>query len=203
MIKNLFPVLFVALFASCSEDVQHKCIAPLPAPYSLEALTDATVLASFSKEHFNWEECKLTFSVYSVDLYDAVEISQMIVGDTLVYNGDKMIIQDIKDENGTLTINNGLYEGGACLIPGDGGTYRAILDDDYATYTHIGDITLPFVPDFTFIDCGNDYHDPNDTITSAHKEQIESRIHLRFDYLNTNVRIESGKITNITRRWTP
>lgn len=202
--KNVFvPVILSVFFCSCSQEVKRQCVAPLPAPYSVESLTDATVPAHFSIGDFNWEEAKLALSVYSMDLYDAVEISSMTVGDTLVYTGEKMVIKNICNENGILTINDGLYEGGAWLKPNDGGTYRAVESDDYATYTHVGNVVLPFLPDFSFIDCGIDFHDPSDTIISAHKEYMESKINAAFLYVNTMVQVEGGKITNITRSWIP
>lgn len=206
MKKILIPALLTTLiFSSCAEEKKYSCIAPLPAPYSIETLTDATVLASFSLEDFSWTESKLAMSVYCVDLYDAVELSQISVGDTLVYNGSKIVVEDVStnNESGEITINNGLYEGGANLIPECGGTYRAIIENDYATYTYIGKTTLPLLPDFTLVNCGEDFHDPSDTITSAHKEYIESASDIFFNCLNTNVRIENGNIANITRRWIP
>lgn len=204
MKKNLIPVFFVALLASCSEDVQHKCIAPLPAPYSLEALTDATVPASFSNEDFSWTDSNLIFTVYSRDIYDAVEISQMSIGDTLIFDGNFIVVNDILQENDYITVNGGVEEGGAWLRASDGGTYVAALFDDHATYTCLGRVTLPLGNDFMIIDCGDEPHEPSDTITSGHKPYMEAKAGVRdFCMLNTRLRIENGIVTCITRHWIP
>ena len=147
----------------------------------------------------------LTMTVYNQDLYDAVEVSQMQVGDTLIYEGKPMIINSIAEEHGGIDINGGLDEGGCCLAGYEGGTYVARNWDDHATYTKLGKAEVAMADDFILIDCGEFPDDPNDTIRTGQKLYIENLKDGRKDFfqLNTRVTIENGMITEIKRHWIP
>lgn len=195
--------LGTALLCACTEETKHQCIAPLPPAYSVESLVDATVPADFSVDDFDWEGNTLTLTVLSMDLYDAVQVSLMAPGDTLVYRGEKMVVHEVEQENAIITVNKGLYEGGAWLIPLAGGVYRAIEDSDCATYTKMGRVSLPIDDGLSLIYCGEDYNDPSDTVTSCHRQYLESKVCRNFWASDTDVRIVQGKVVCIQRRWTP
>ena len=147
----------------------------------------------------------LTMTVYNQDLYDAVEISQMQVGDTIIYDGKKLVINKIAEEHGGIDINGGLDEGGCCLAGNEGGTYVARNWDDHATYTELGKAEIALADDFVIIDCGIDPNDPIDTIRTGQKLYIENLKDSKKDFfqLNTRVTIENGMITEIKRHWIP
>ena len=204
MKKKILAMFFGAtLLCACTEEPAYQCIAPLPPAFSLESLDDVTVPAEFSMDDFDWDGNSLTLAVWSMDLYDAVQVSQMKPGDTLVYRGENMVVNEVGHEEGMVTVNNGLYEGGAWLIPVGGGIYRAIESSDLATYTELGSVSLPIDEGLVFIDCGDDYNDPSDTITSCHRQYMESKVNRNFWPGNTDVRIVQGKVVSIHRRWTP
>ncbi|MCF0199183.1 MAG: hypothetical protein HUK02_07645, partial [Bacteroidaceae bacterium] len=128
------------------------------------------------------------------------------VGDTLLYDGQPIAIQQIEETNGGIEINGGqIDEGGCCLVPHEGGTYVARGWDDHATYTELGKAEVPLAEDFTVIDCGTEPTDPSDTIRTNQKLYIEQLQDSRpsFNVLNTRVTIEHGQITEINRRWIP
>lgn len=50
----------------------------------------------------------LSMTVYNIDLYDVVDIAQMQVGDTILYNGDSVVINTIVENHGGIDINGGL-----------------------------------------------------------------------------------------------
>ncbi|MDO5447360.1 MAG: hypothetical protein Q4F34_06270 [Prevotellaceae bacterium] len=204
--KQILTLIAVAiLICSCSNQISHKCISTLPSGISIESLTDCTVPASFNTNDFNWRGSNLTMTVYNEDLYDAVEVSQMQVGDTLIYEDKPMIVESIADENGIKSINGGLEEGGAWLISNGGGTFRATIFDDHSVYTTLGKTQIPLSDNLLIIDCGENPDDPSDTICINQKQYIESLQGYRQDFncLNTKVLIESGTITEIQRRWIP
>ena len=201
--KMLYLFFGATLLCACTEEPSYQCIAPLPPAYSLDSFDDVIVPADFSLDDFDWEGSNLTLTVLSMDLYDAVQVSQMKPGDTLVYRGEKMAVNEVKHEEDLLTINNGLYEGGAWLLPMGGGVYRAVESSDYATYTELGSVTLPIADGFRLIYCGEDYNDPSDTITSCHRQYLESKVCKSFWAGDTDVRIVQGKIVSIHKRWTP
>lgn len=63
---------------------EAKRIEPLAESLDLNALTDATVAASFGAEDISEKDGKteITLTVYDYDVYDMVDISQLAVGDT-------------------------------------------------------------------------------------------------------------------------
>ena len=65
---------------------EAKRIEPLPESLDLNALTDATVAASFGADDISETDGKteLTLTVYDYDIYDMVDIAQLAVGDTIV-----------------------------------------------------------------------------------------------------------------------
>jgi len=206
--KHLLYLAIAALMCSCSQNkttAEHKCIAPLPAGIAVDSLQDCTLPVAFTPDSFNWMGGNLKMTVYSMDLYDAVEISQMQVGDTIIYEGKPVVINNIKEDHGGIDINGGLDEGGCCLAGYEGGTYIARNWDDHATYTELGKAEVALAEDFVIIDCGMDPHDPIDTIRTSQKLYIEKIKDSRPDFfqLNTCVTIENGMITEINRRWIP
>ena len=68
---------------------ETKRIEPLAESLDLNALTDATVAASFGAEDISEKDGKteITLTVYDYDVYDMVDISQLAVGDTIVVDG--------------------------------------------------------------------------------------------------------------------
>lgn len=192
---------------SLIEDIAdvYQRIAPLPSGLDVENLHDCTVAAAFTPDDFNWMGGNLTMTVYNQDLYDAVEVSQMQVGDTLIYEGKPMVINMIAEEHGGIDINGGLDEGGCCLAGNEGGTYVARNWDDHATYTKLGKAEVALAENFMIIDCGDFPEDPLDTIRTEQKLYIEKLKDYKKDFfqLNTRVTIENGMITEINRKWIP
>ncbi|MDO4215476.1 MAG: hypothetical protein Q4D12_06140 [Bacteroidales bacterium] len=206
--KKIFYLAVAALLCGCAQEKQtvaHKCIAPLPAGVAVDDLQDCTVPAAFTLDDFNWMGGNLTLTVYNQDLYDVVDISEMQVGDTLIYNGNPMVINKIDKGNGGIDINGGLDEGGCCLAGFEGGTYVARNWDDHPTFTELGKAQVALDQDFVIMDCGMDPQDPVDTIRTGQKLYLETLQDGRKDFfqLNTRVTIENGQITAISRHWIP
>ena len=87
-----------------------------------------------------------------------------------------------------------------------GGTYRTMLMDDYSVYTELGKTQLRLAGSLIFVDCGNDFQDPLDTIRSNYKDYLDRLPDYRkdnFNCLNTELVIKNGLVTEIHRRWTP
>lgn len=206
--KKLYYLASLALLCGCTTKTpqpEHKMIAPLPAAITVDNLQDCTVPVAFKADDFHWEEGRLTMTVYNMDLYDAVEISQMQAGDTIFYAGESMVINTIVEDHGGIDINGGIEEGGCCLAGHEGGTYVARNCDDHATYTKLGQVELPLAEDFLIIDCGMFPEDPSDTIRTNHDQYIANLDEGKLDFfqLNTRVTIEHGVITQINRHWIP
>ena len=205
MKKLLIFVGLALCLISCSKKVAYQMVKPLPAPYEVNKLLDATVPASFSSKDISWEIGKLSMEVFSEDLYDSVAVSQLKKGDTVVYDGKPIEVKDIERKDKYVTVNGGVEEGGADLTANQGGTYRGSQMDDHSTYTSLGKVTLPLAKDFVLIDCGENPTDPSDTIRTGQKEYLEKVPEYRRDFniLDTRVRIENGVVVEINRHWIP
>ena len=144
-------------------------------------------------------------TVYNQVLYDAVEISQMQVGDTLIYESKPLVINKMENADGGININGGLEEGGCWLVGYEGGTYIVRTWDDHAIYSELGKAEVALSEDFIIVDCGIEPSDPNDTIRTEQKLYLENLQDYRreFNQLNTRVTIENGLVTEINRHWIP
>ena len=199
--------LVACLLSACSNgETTHKYVAPCQAGFDVDNLNDCTVPARFSANDFNWMGGNLTMTVFSEDIYDAVEVTQLMAGDTLLYDGERIVVDSIAEESGSIiTINGGLEQGGAWLQAYEGGTYRGIQFDDHSMYTEQGKVQVALAQDFVLVDCGDNPTDPDDTIRSNQKLYLENVKEYKKDFneLNTRVQIEGGQITMIHRRWIP
>lgn len=181
-------------------------IAPLPASVKVDALTDCEVPAAFTTDDFDWMGGNLTMTVYSEDLYDAVQVNELKEGDIVVYEGKEIEVKTIARDGRFVEINGGMgEENGASLAAGEGGTYHGASFDDHSTYTELGKAQLPLAEDFVIEDCGVEPLDPVTTIKTGQKQYFEKLEDYRqhFSALDTKVTVENGVITKITRRWIP
>ena len=129
----LAPLLIIGCAGTTTP--RQTCVKPLPDGVSLDSLADSTVPAAFTTGDIDWQHGKLTLTVYSETLYDTASINHMTVGDTLVYESKPMSVSTIERRGGAVIINGDVENGGACLTPNSGGTYRATTFDDYSVYT--------------------------------------------------------------------
>lgn len=180
-------------------------IRPLSVFVDMNNPEDCTMPAAFKTSDINLEAMEMTYTMYSKDYYDAVDINMLQIGDTLLYNGQDMLVESIEDRGGDLHINGGLDMGGCELRADDGGTYVSRGFDDIATFTEIGKITLPISETLEVSDSINN---PNSPVIAGY-EDLEDYIEgleewsSSFTTYNTTVEIRGGKIVAITRIWTP
>ena len=208
MRKNFLIAATMLLTMACTggNKMSHMRVAPLDSGLNVDSLTDCTVAVGFKSSDIDWSKKTMSCSVFSKDLYDAVEVSRMHAGDTLVYDGKPMVVNTVDKKMDTRVVNGGIEAGGAELVPNGGGTYRTMLMDDYSVYSELGKARLRLAKDVVFIDCGEDYHDPLDTIRANYREYIDKLPDYRkdnFNCLNTEIVIKNGVVTEIHRRWTP
>ena len=169
----------------------------------LNALTDATVAASFGADDISETDGKteLTLTVYDYDIYDMVDIAQLAVGDTIVVDGKDMVVTSREDENGFVTINGGLEQGGVDLTSDDSGVYYAVGLDDTKSYHELGKVTVPVAEGFVLTDNADPEH-PDETYAAADLAELAAS-EPGFTANNTLATIEHGKLTVLARSYTP
>lgn len=204
--KLIALTALMALLCCCAPKQNHQRIEPLPAiSLAADSLQDCTLPAVFASNSIDWEDSMLPVKFYNMDLYDAVEISLLQVGDTLLYRGEPMVVATIEERGEGLDINGGIDNGGCCLYGYEGGTYVAREYDDHAVYSPIGTFRVAIDPNCILVDCGEEPLDHSDTISSGLRQYLAGLEDYRqlFFQLNTVVTIEHGKVTAINRRWIP
>ena len=175
-----------------------KRIEPLAESLDLNALTDATVAASFGAEDISEKDGKteITLTVYDYDIYDIVDISLLAVGDTIVVDGKDMVVASREDKDGFVTINGGLEQGGVDLTSDDSGVYYAVGMDDAKSYHELGKITVPVAEGFVLTDNSDPDH-PDETYAASDLAKLAGE-GVGFTANNTH-----GELTVLARSYTP
>ena len=132
----------VMITACAGKGTVCQRIAPLPAGYSTENLSDCTFPAAFTADDFNWRGSNLTLTLYEEAFYDAARIGGMKQGDTLVFDARDIVVESIVRDGDYLTVNGGVEEGGAYLQASKGGTWRGATFDDHSIYREMGEVEL-------------------------------------------------------------
>ena len=143
MKKYISVLMLIVLLAACTQvanrsSQQHTTVAPLPSGLDVAHLADATVAARFDVNQIDWDRGTISMGIFVEDRYDAAEISQLAVGDTLAFEGCGIVVDSIRFEGDCVCINGGIEFGGADLVADDGGTYRGRMMDDHGSYSCIG-----------------------------------------------------------------
>ena len=180
-----------------------KRIEPLAESLDLNALTDATVAASFGAEDISEKDGKtqITLTVYDYDVYDMVDVAQLAVGDTIVVDGKDMVVASREDKDGFVTINGGLEQGGVDLTSDDSGVYYAVGMDDAKSYHELGRITVPVAEGFVLTDNSDPDH-PDETYAASDLAKLAGE-GVGFTANNTQATIEHGELTVLARSYTP
>ena len=191
-----------------TEDAQQsaqeaKRVEPLPETLDVNALTDATVAASFGAADISEKDGKteITLTVYDYDVYDMVDISQLAVGDTIVVDGKDMVVTSREDKDGFVTINGGLEQGGVDLTSDDSSVYYAVGLDDAKSYHELGKIAVPVVDGFVLTD-NSDLEHPDETYAASDLAKLAAS-EPGFTANNTLATIEHGELTVLARSYTP
>lgn len=122
-------------------------IAPLEGTTMEGDLNDCTLRVGFKLE--NVTDKDITADVYTEQRYDAVEVLQIVEGDTVTYMGEDVLVETV-EEDYSILINGGSLEGdGVTLCPDEGGTYIA-LDGETVAYLFLGCAQLTFADEVTY-----------------------------------------------------
>ena len=182
---------------------EAKRVEPMPESLDPQALTDATVAVSFGADDISETDGKteLTLTVYDYDIYDMVDIAQLAVGDTIVVDGKDMVVTSREDENGFVTINGGLEQGGVDLTSDDSGVYYTVGLDDTKSYHELGKVTVPVAEGFVLTDNSDPDH-PDETYAASDLAKLAAS-EPGFTANNTLATIEHGELTVLARSYTP
>lgn len=210
----LIIAALIAMSSCNNKKAMPNSATDIDSQTSARQFTDSTLAVEFSSNDIDWENKRMTFTVYSENQYDSAWVSRLKVGDTLMYEGKPMRVKSIRNDRGTIEINGGVEQGGAWLTTIHGGAwpdkeksgmYRAVTMDDHSVYTKQRQVTLPLSDQLTFIDCGINPTDLPDTIRTELQLHFESLSDYRqfFSPINTRITLDKGQVKVIDRRWIP
>ena len=217
MKKVLIAVLAasVILLAGCGSNddpAQNqnggKTVEPA-ATLTVDGLDDAAFPAEFDKTALSEENgaFKLNVTAYEEELFDAVEITTLAEGDTVVAGGQEYKVSSVEEsDTGLISVNGGEEQGGVDFATDDeqGGTYYVEGMDDTHTYREVGTKDLPLAENFIFTD-DSDQDNPGQTYDAdAFKKLLaDDTDFYGFNRNNTTVTAENGEITAIHRIFQP
>lgn len=178
-------------------------VSPLASDIDVNAITDADLAASFDAAslHTEGDTMTLDVKVYDFVKYDAAEVAQLKVGDTIVVDGQDMVITSIEDSDG-YTINGGYDQGGLSLAALEGGLLYAYGADDAKSYYEVGTVTLPLSTGCKLLDSSDPVGDEI-KVTTADLAAFLAEDTVTFRSGNTTVTVAGGQITGITRVYMP
>ena len=202
--KKLICTLTVLTMLLCGLAMaEGKTVMPMASEIDLAAPGDGIYNVYFDPADLTDGALKLT--IYTEDCYDILDINTLAVGDVIWAGGIDIEIDSLEEKDGDLLINGGIDEAGFNLRPYDeDNCWKMALEDDYATWTEAGETTLPLADDVTFTD-GWDIDKEPVTVSGADAvaEAVNGTEMDSFIWLNTKVRVEGGKIVEITRYYMP
>ena len=155
---------------------------------------------------------QMTMTVYCYDAYEKADIDGLQTGNVLDVHDQgsstaatKMTVESIErdEENGYVTINGGVEQGGVelCL---DHDVYRTVTFDDYPVYYEMGELTLPMAEDVSISDTSADPQ--ADAVITEGATAVEDAFNANPDNWNcgnTTVFTENGKVSGVLRIWVP
>lgn len=192
-----------------SDVVMPKVVMPMKMGVDTANIEDATLRASFDASAIDPESKTASLALYEMDVYDVVDMTTLAVGDVIIV-GDKEYTVDSVNENGEYIEINGGYaasETGMTFVSNDGGTYRTMLSDDYATYSKIGDVVLNISDEFSLVDHmgGEPDNEGVSTDLAGYPEYVSGldEFGIVFDCANVEVHIVNNELVSVVRYWVP
>lgn len=177
-------------------------VEPLATTIDVGAVTDGELAVSFDAAslHTEGDAVTLDVKVYDFVQYDAAEVAQLKVGDTIVVDGRDVTVTAIDDSNGYI-INGGYEQGGLSLAVLDGGVMYVYGPDDTKEYYEVGSVTLPVNDACSLTDSSDPANVQNVALNDLAAFLTEDTV--TFQPNNTTVTVSGGQITGITRVYTP
>ena len=180
-------------------------VTPLATTIDTAALADGTYAVSFVATDATSENgaVQLNVTVYDYEHFSADAIENLKAGDTLVIDGNSVVV-DTVEQNGDVIIcvNGGLEQGGYDLSKDEDGNYFESLMDIGRNYTALGQVTLPLSKDFVFTD-NSDLEKQNVTYSAEELLTLLNDDTQYFNSLNTTATVKNGEITAIERIYMP
>ncbi|MCD7882838.1 MAG: hypothetical protein LUI87_03890 [Lachnospiraceae bacterium] len=196
-------VIFTSVYAK--DAAAASAVEPLRMDFEwLGEAGDGEFAAEFSASDFYTEEdgtYMLRVSVYEREYFDMVAVSLLEEGDTIILNGEPVIIKTLECiEDGSVIINGGLESSGGHVLQTVENTVYYEVDESGAwNYLLNGEADLRLDENFVvkYADSSNPQAEYG--AEDFFDEQAADLSELYFDYEHTTVMVENGLVTEIIR----
>ena len=216
----LAGVLALGMLAGCSSasaaSAASGMAGSMPAAseaeeVSLEEMKTGSYKFAANISSVDTKKRQMTLTVYGYDAYRAEDVDALDVGSVFSTHLDGAVeaqnvtVEKIEknEENGTVSINGGIEEGGVDLWR-SGDIYRTVTYDDYPVYYMMGELVLPVDDSVTLSDssAGVDAV-PVETNGAIEVGKAVSEDKDNWTPYNTTVFTKDGVVSNILRIWVP
>lgn len=180
-------------------------VTPLPTAIDTAALADGTYAVSFVASDATTDNgtVQLNVTVYDYEHFSADAVENLKAGDTLVINGDSIVVDTVENNgDGMISINGGLEQDGCDLGKDEDGDYSELLMDIAKNYTAVGQVALPLSKDFVF----TDNSDPEKQDVQYSAEELVKLLGDDTQYfyaMTTSITVKNGEITAMQRIFMP
>lgn len=180
-------------------------VTPLATAIDTTALADGTYAVSFVASDATTDNgtVQLNVTVYDYEHFSADAVENLKAGDTLVINGENMVVDTVENNGeGMISVNGGLENDGCDLGKDEDGNYSELLMDIGRNYNTIGQTVLPLSKDFVF----TDNSDPEKQDIQYSAEELVNLLGDDTQYFNaitTSITVKNGEITAMQRIFMP
>ena len=188
-----------------SAEETYNTISPLPSGIDINNLDDCTLQVSLEEGDAYVDDTgamQMDVTVYTYDLYDAVDMASLKEGDTIVIREQEIKVTSLERLDKAILINGGLENDGYEFRTDDTTVWYECGYSDSKFYYELGDATIRVSAEMNFydssdLDKGEVMYYPGDFLTD------KAGIVYHFVPGNTSIVIEDGKIVEMYRNYMP
>lgn len=186
--------------------ITGKIVAPQVGDFEVYDLPDGKYQAGLQPDNIyvNGDEVSASIEIYQKEIYDIVDMNTLEVGDGIILEDELIRVKEVEEKDGIIYVNGGLEAGGADFAPLDEeNCYVFRGDSDSATYKDYGMTYLVF-DDNCLIQDTSDRENPEETLVPVDQfADYAKERDLFMSCYNTTIRVENGKVVQMTIAFVP
>ena len=183
---------------------EEICVEPIQSMYDVNDLSNSEFAASFAADDVKTQENQtgIHLTAYDYEQFNASEIENLKVGDTLVIDQKEMKVESVEPQSDSwIQINGGLEQDGCDLYKGEDGLYYE-MQLESKSYQPMTELDLPLTKNFVFMDSSDPDKQGQKYNTEEFLDLLKDDVY-GFYPNNSTVTVENGEITQITRNFIP
>ena len=183
---------------------EEICVEPIQSMYDVNDLSNSEFAASFAADDVKTQEnqTSIHLTAYDYEQFNASEIENLKVGDTLVIDQKEMKVESVEPQSDSwIQINGGLEQDGCDLYKGEDGLYYE-MQLESKSYQPMTELDLLLTKNFVFMDSSDPDKQGQKYNTEEFLDLLKDDVY-GFYPNNSTVTVENGEITQITRNFIP